>query len=72
MEEQVKITVSYAGIDKRIPLVVTPSLELSDEQVTYAERELHGVIRLDHFHTRPKLQVNWRLSAEFLGNLCTL
>ena len=40
-----KITVSYAGIDKRIPLVVTPSLELSDEQVTYAERELHGVIR---------------------------
>lgn len=45
MEERVKITVSYAGIDKRIPLVVTPSLELSDEQVTYAERELHGVIR---------------------------
>ena len=45
MEERVKITVSYAGTDKRIPLVVTPSLELSDEQVTYAERELHGVIR---------------------------
>jgi len=41
----VKITVSYAGIDKRIPLVVTPSLELSDEQVMYAESELHRVIR---------------------------
>ena len=40
-----KITVSYAGIDKRIPLVVTPSLELSDEQVMYAESELHRVIR---------------------------
>ena len=40
-----KIAVSYAGIDKRIPLVVTPSLELSDEQVMYAESELHRVIR---------------------------
>jgi len=44
-DERVKITVSYAGREKRIPLVVSPSLELSDVQVEYAESELHRVVR---------------------------
>ena len=44
-EERVKVTVSYAGKEKRIPLAVTPALELSDEQVEYAEGDLLRIVR---------------------------
>ncbi len=39
------ITVSYCGEEKRIPLSVIPSLELSDDQVHRAELELHEQLR---------------------------
>ena len=40
-----KITVSYNGREKRIPLVVQPSLELNDCEVDQAELELCGIVR---------------------------
>lgn len=39
------ITVSYNGGEKRVPLSVQPSLELTDSQVDRAEGELHRVLR---------------------------
>lgn len=39
------ITVSYSGREKQIPLVVRPTLELSDFQVDQAELELCGIVR---------------------------
>lgn len=45
-DDGLKITVSYNGREKRIPLVVQPSLELSDFQVDQAELELCGIVRL--------------------------
>ena len=39
------ITVSYAGREKRIPLVVEPSLELTDFEVDEAELKLCGIVR---------------------------
>ena len=44
-DERVKITVSFSGREKRIPLVVKPNLELSDEQVDHAEGELQRILR---------------------------
>lgn len=45
-DDSLKITVSYNGRERRIPLVVQPSLELSDFQVDQAELELCGIVRL--------------------------
>lgn len=39
------ITVSYNGGEKRVPLGVQPSLELSDSEVNIAQGELHRVLR---------------------------
>ena len=39
------ITVSYNGGEKKVPLAVRPSLELSDSQVSSAQGELHKVLR---------------------------
>lgn len=44
-DDRLKITVTYNGREKRIPLVVQPSLELSDFQVDQAELELCGIVR---------------------------
>ena len=44
-DDAVKITVGYNGRERRIPLVVQPSLELSDFQVDQAELELCGIVR---------------------------
>ena len=43
--EQVTISVTYEGTEQSIPLVVRPSLELSDEQVDRADSELRGLLR---------------------------
>ena len=45
VDNTIKITVSYNGREKQIPLVVQPSLELSDLQVDQAEFELCGIVR---------------------------
>lgn len=45
-DDSLKITVSYNGRERRIPLVVQPSLELSDFEVDQAELELCGIVRL--------------------------
>ena len=45
-DETLEITVSYSGREKRIPLSVRPSLELSDVQVDQAELELSGIVSL--------------------------
>lgn len=39
------VTVSYNGGEKRVPLCVQPSLELSDSEVEQAEGELHKLLR---------------------------
>ena len=39
------ITVSYSGVEKRVPLAVEPSIELSDDQVNNAELDLHSRLR---------------------------
>ena len=44
-DECVKITVSYNGREKRVPLVIQPSLELSDFQVDEAELELFRIVQ---------------------------
>ena len=44
-DERVKVTISFSGKEKRIPLVVKPGLELSDEQVDFAESDLFRIIR---------------------------
>ena len=44
-DDSLRITVSYAGKEKRIPLVVRPSLELSDVDVDQAELELCHIVR---------------------------
>jgi hypothetical protein len=44
-DDSLSITVSYAGKEKRIPLVVRPSLELSDVDVDQAELELCHIVR---------------------------
>lgn len=44
-DDSVKITVSYNGREKRIPLVIQPSLELSDFQVDEAELELFRIVQ---------------------------
>lgn len=43
--EQVTISVTYEGTEQSIPLVVRPSLELSDEQVGRADSELRRQLR---------------------------
>ena len=44
-DDSPSITVSYAGRERRISLVVRPSLELSDEAVDQAEFELCHIVR---------------------------
>lgn len=44
-DDKLQITVSYNGREKRIPLVVQPSIELSDFEVDQAELELCGIVR---------------------------
>ena len=41
----ISVTVTYEGKEQNIPLVVAPSLELSDEQVDLADRELRKSLR---------------------------
>lgn len=41
----VDIIVSYNGREKRIPLSIEPSLELSDSDVDQAELKLWGIVR---------------------------
>lgn len=45
MDDQVKVTVSFGGRERRIPLAVRPALELSDEQVEFAEADLMAIVR---------------------------
>ena len=44
-DDALKITVSYSGREKLIPLVVRPSIELTDFEVDQAELELCGIVR---------------------------
>ena len=44
-EDTVKVTISYGGKEKRIPLAVRPALELSDEQVAFAETDFMAIVR---------------------------
>ena len=44
-DDSLAITVSYSGRERRIPLSVRPSLELSDSEVDQAELELCGIVR---------------------------
>ena len=44
-DRKVEIKVSYNGLEKSLPLVVRPGLELSDLQVDCAEETLHGLVR---------------------------
>ncbi len=44
-DDRVKVTVSHGGRERRIPLAVRPALELSDEQVEFAESELMRIVR---------------------------
>ena len=43
-DDSLHITVSYSGKEKRVPLAVRPSLELSDFDVDQAELELCGIV----------------------------
>lgn len=51
-EEQVCIAVGYSGKEKLLPLAITPALELSDEQVDWAESVLMRILR-HNFHILP-------------------
>ena len=44
-DDSLSITVSYTGREKRIPLAVKPSLELSDVDVDQAELGLCNIVR---------------------------
>ncbi len=56
-DDRVKVTVSYGGRERRIPLAVKPGLELSDEQVEFAESDLTKIVR-HVFRVAPEFRVD--------------